>query len=1322
MAASPTSPQIPEARLGFRLPADPARLRRARERIRDYLYLHGTDERLVNDVVLSIDEACANVIRHSGSPDLEVAIALDEADLLVSVIDHGCGFDFASFDPHATPDPLSSHGRGLFIMAKLMDDLSLRLNDGLEVHMVMRNAARPATQTFHSGIGATAGERPAESERRTRSLLEDIDEAFLALDWEYRCVFANNAALRLAAKSREELVGRTLTDVWPAFADTGAARAHREAMELGTPSIVEYGAVGSGAWLEERVYPTSTGVSIYARDITPRKQMEEALEWSEERYRNLFTAMSEGFALHEIVCDDTGAPVDYRFLEINPAFERLTGLKHADVVGRRVSEILPNDDPKWIAMYGKVALTGESVHFENYSPVLKRHYDVFAYRPAPGQFAVVFVDSTERYHAERERELLVERGREAEQQATAELKSTNTLLGAAYALSAWSNLDDILDGLLTAILEQSAHTRASVISWDEERGELRTAASKGPAAVPVGTVIPLAEVTPHTRRAVEERTLVLADYDALPPGERRMADQYASHLSLIVPLMYQERLLGLIAIDDPGERRPIGERETEMVRGLASHAAIAIEQERLFQLERARLDKLQALHELTILAVSSLEPHGVAEAAVAHLVSHLGVSAALLFVHDESRQRLVLTALHGFPERLFQDDPEGLGLDEPWDVVTAFVSRQPMVRDGVTGADVSDAVRDLYARYGQPLGANLVLPIPGRRGPVGVVTLTWDEPRRIDGAELTFFTAAMRQIGIALENARLFTAEAERARLAEALESIGHAIHSTLEAPDILQRSLIEGVLALRTDAGTIELLNGTWTVRHQHGLAPDDLDMLGEGGSPISALAAEGQRPVLCDDLASNAALSTGYVNARGLRSVLATPMIVKENAIGCLLFFDRRPRVFSDVEIDFASKLAATVSLAVENARLIETQREATRLSTALNEINRLIHSTQDMDAVLQAVIAEAVEAIGADSGAIALKRGEDWVAEYRHATTPSILQRGVSAQDAPFVRTVVDEQRAVVIDDCAADPHCLPEDHRDLGPRSILCVPLMPRDEVIGVVTFDHHHVARHFAPQTVDFAGKLAATVSAALENARLFKAQQRIATTLQENFIHPLPAVPGLTLAAVSATASVPELVGGDFHDVFELPDGRVALLIGDVMGKGVRAAGLTATLRTAVRAVALTTSSPHQILPQVNKLLMREQSEQLATLLLLVLNVATGHALVGSAGHPPPVHLHAGDAALVDCRFGPPLGAFEESSYTMAHHTLAPGDALVLYTDGVTEARRNGELFNEARLLSVMRSVSGNDPRVLVETLRAAVDSFADRLRDDLQILALRLR
>jgi len=110
--------------------------------------------------------------------------------------------------------------------------------------------------------------------------------------------------------------------------------------------------------------------------------------------------MTEGFALHEIICDDSGKPRDYRFLDINPAFERLTGLKKDDMIGKTVSESLPGTESFWIERYGNVALTGESVHFENYSSALKRHYEVFAYRPAPKQFAVLFFDITDRKQAE----------------------------------------------------------------------------------------------------------------------------------------------------------------------------------------------------------------------------------------------------------------------------------------------------------------------------------------------------------------------------------------------------------------------------------------------------------------------------------------------------------------------------------------------------------------------------------------------------------------------------------------------------------------------------------------------------------------------------------------------------------------------------------------------------------------------------------------------------------------------------------------------------------------------------------------------------------
>lgn len=131
------------------------------------------------------------------------------------------------------------------------------------------------------------------------------------------------------------------------------------------------------------------------QDITDRLEVER-------RYQMLFNEMLDGFALHEIICNAQGEPVDYRYLAVNPSFERMTGLKAQHTLGHTVMELLPGTEPYWVETYGRVALTGEPVAYENHSAVLGKYFEVKAFQPAPRQFACIVVDITERKQAEAE--------------------------------------------------------------------------------------------------------------------------------------------------------------------------------------------------------------------------------------------------------------------------------------------------------------------------------------------------------------------------------------------------------------------------------------------------------------------------------------------------------------------------------------------------------------------------------------------------------------------------------------------------------------------------------------------------------------------------------------------------------------------------------------------------------------------------------------------------------------------------------------------------------------------------------------------------------
>lgn len=141
-------------------------------------------------------------------------------------------------------------------------------------------------------------------------------------------------------------------------------------------------------------------VEVFRNNALEKVRLDKELHASEDRFRLLFTQMLEGFALHEIICDDKGNPVDYRFVEANQAFEKLTGLPAREIIGKTIRQVLPDTEQDSIDKYGQVALTGQSIVFERYARELDRHYTVHAYCPQRGQFAVISEDITERKRQE----------------------------------------------------------------------------------------------------------------------------------------------------------------------------------------------------------------------------------------------------------------------------------------------------------------------------------------------------------------------------------------------------------------------------------------------------------------------------------------------------------------------------------------------------------------------------------------------------------------------------------------------------------------------------------------------------------------------------------------------------------------------------------------------------------------------------------------------------------------------------------------------------------------------------------------------------------
>ncbi|MEV7520394.1 SpoIIE family protein phosphatase [Streptomyces sp. NPDC091371] len=318
-------------------------------------------------------------------------------------------------------------------------------------------------------------------------------------------------------------------------------------------------------------------------------------------------------------------------------------------------------------------------------------------------------------------------------------------------------------------------------------------------------------------------------------------------------------------------------------------------------------------------------------------------------------------------------------------------------------------------------------------------------------------------------------------------------------------------------------------------------------------------------------------------------------------------------------------------------------------------------------------------------------------------------------PFVIAELDEQAIAP----AARHSTAPARLLERGVHSLMMTPLPARGVVLGLATFYRTRPIGPFTEDEVTLAGELAARAAVCLDNARLYHREHDTAAVLQRSMLpqHITPP-PGIEVAHRYLPASDVNEVGGDWYDVVPLNGGRAALVIGDVMGHGTAAAAVMGRLSASVRALARLDLAPDELLYQLEAALDDLAEPMLATFLSVVVDPATGHCRITRAGHPPPVTVTPdGEARLLDVPPGAPLGV-GGTRFTTTDLTLPPGSLLVLYTDGLIEARGSDIDERLAELTDLLARPAPSLSALCDSLLTHLVPGSAD---DDIALLIARI-
>jgi serine phosphatase RsbU (regulator of sigma subunit) len=825
---------------------------------------------------------------------------------------------------------------------------------------------------------------------------------------------------------------------------------------------------------------------------------------------------------------------------------------------------------------------------------------------------------------------------------------------------------------------------------------------------------------PAAAAGEEETELSDAPGDpSAPAAVRRAASRAGAHVVRIVPVALDGEVVAVLELYR--STFGFGPEEEALARAAAAQVALAVRVRRLAGADGSRGAELtQAQLELLGEALAA----GADEADTAEQIVRVGAAAAeaagaALWRLDPDAAPLLL-AVYGFGGR-------------PPDLAAAAAA--------AGGAPANGAAEPVRA------GEWLVHAVPIGEPPTAILQLAFDaeagEPKleRLSPFAARAALALRRSRRVALVALALKRSQTLVAVVSQAIAqlSLAHTLETAVERVAEMTTSRHVAVY-LREEGGLVAAAS--------RGLAGPHIDLaerlLEQALGPFRS-----RGFLFIEDMSGDPRLAglEHVLEESAIRRALFIPLLVRDEAIGALAVYRERPLPYREGEEGLLVALSSQLAVAVQNARLhertkelstilertLDSERRAARQLRGLYAISQSFAESLSLEAILEAVARTMVELLDADVAVIRLPdaRNETLVPRAIHFADArsSEVVRGLVARpqpiSAPLARRLVRSMRPVLLrrgTTSAEDAHAVLEPFLRQGATAAV-VPLATPSEVLGTITLVSFDSARPLEQEELDAALTVAAQAALAVDNARLYQQQKDFAETMQRSLLpRELPRVPGLDVGHVYQSAARVD-VGGDLYDFVVFENGRLAVAVGDVLGKGIGAAADMAMTKFSFRVLARGASDPSSVLASANDVVCDEiEPGKFVTLLYALVDSEAREVACASAGHPPArVVRPSGEVTAVGVP-GLALGIEPGQEYPAERVRLEPGSIVVLFTDGVIEARRDGELYGEERLERLLAGRRGLAAQELAEAILADCRAFAGgELGDDCAIVCLKL-